>query len=163
MSRESAEQLFWRLYGVSLRSDQPSHRQNHGADPLATQRASILRSCLRSSNPEPVLFEAMQLLSRLGVPTDVGHDEPKNNIEHTASSNEPAQRLRPLGCAELVGAVINQGESHVAQLFVILSSPPSSRCVDVALTLVFRCVRLLTLCLFADCFKMESKHTLTKL
>eukprot|EP01048_Picozoa_sp_COSAG05_P006454 COSAG05_NODE_419_length_10002_cov_97.065031_2_plen_529_part_00 len=140
--------LFWRLYGVSLRPDQLAKNTGFGADPLAMQRAAILGSCLRSNNPEPVLFEAMQLLSGLSVPIDLSRDiagktnnDTEGNEKNVGSAMAVTPSLRPLGCSELVDAVVNQGDSHVAHLFVILHSPPSSRCADVALTLVFRCVR----------------------
>jgi hypothetical protein len=131
--------LFDRLYGVNLRPERVSAAAAHGdLDPLADQRSAILRQCLRSSNPEPVLFVTMRLLGRLGVPLHPHHGMSAESP--TGHHQTQAHALRPLGSAELVDAVVNRGDEHVAHLFIILHSPPSTRCARAALTLTFRCV-----------------------
>lgn len=133
--------LFWRLYVVSRRRDRLADPDQMDEAGYKLQQAAILRCCLRISNSEPVLFEAMRILDAIAVPESVarmisGHDGDRRGSRSSSSSSRDLQT--PLGFAELQEEVMTRG-SDVGHLFAALTNPPSNRTGDAALRLVFRC------------------------
>jgi len=132
--------LFWRLYQVSRRSDRVSARRVDGRLPAGyeLQQAAILRCCLRISNPEPVLHEAMRILDAIAVP-ESRPKPPKSSSSSDGGRGRPRRDLQtPLGFAELQEEVLTRGQD-VGHLFAVLTNPPSNRTASAALRLVFRC------------------------
>lgn len=128
--------LFWRLYTVSRRPERLADSQQAGKAGYELQQAAILRCCLRVSNSEPVLFEAMRILDAIAVPESIA----RNPRASVASGRDSRGRdlQTPLGFVELQEEVMTQGED-VGHLFAALTKPPSNRTGDAALRLVFRC------------------------
>ena len=130
--------LFWRLYVVSRRRDRLANPGQVDEAGYELQQAAILRCCLRISNPEPVLFEAMRILDAIAVPESVARMISEQNGDGRGSRRSSRDLQTPLGFAELQEEVMTRG-SDVGHLFAALTNPPSNRTGDAALRLVFRC------------------------
>jgi|EP01046_Picozoa_sp_COSAG06_P010820 hypothetical protein len=130
--------LFWRLYVVSRRGDRLADSEQVSRAGYALQQAAILRCCLRISNSEPVLFEAMQILDAIAVPESVARIPSEHRSDSRRSSGSSRDLQTPLGFAELQEEVMTRGPD-VGHLFALLTTPPSNRTGDAALRLVFRC------------------------
>ena len=130
--------LFWRLYVVSRRADRLGDPDQVNGAGYELQQDAILRCCLRISNSEPVLFEAMRILDAIAVPDSVARMSSEGDDNGRGSRSSGRDLLTPLGFTELQEEVMTRG-TDMGHLFAALANPPSNRTGHAALRLVFRC------------------------
>lgn len=130
--------LFWRLYTVSRRDDRLVDPDQINGARFELQQAAILRCCLRISNSEPVLFEAMRILDAMTLPEGAVRAPSDRDSDGYEKRSSERDLQTPLGFTELQEEVMTRG-TDVGHLFAVLMNPPSDRTGDAALRLVFRC------------------------